>query len=402
MTDLLWPGDERAERVFSDPAIVEAMVAVEDAWLGALVANGVAPASAAGALTGLVGDDDVVGLATGAESGGNPVIGLVALLRERTDGETARWLHRGLTSQDVLDTALVLCARDAINAIDEAVRGQLGAIVRLATEHRDTPMVARTLTQPAVPQTFGAKVARWGEGIVDAAAGLRRVRSSLPVQLGGAAGTMAAATELSGDQAVALALVRETAERLGLDTSLPWHTSRGRLTEIGDALVTCTDAWGHVAADVLVMTRPEIGEVSEGTGGGSSTMPHKSNPVMSVLLRRTALVAPGLAQTLHLAAATMEDERAAGAWHAEWDALRLLARRTLVAARHAEVLLGGLRVDVERMSFNLASATGVEAEQQSMVKLTGRLPSSSYLGIAPLLADSAVSSIRDFLEEDPA
>ncbi|RLV57432.1 3-carboxy-cis,cis-muconate cycloisomerase [Aeromicrobium phragmitis] len=402
MSNLLWPGDERAGRVFSDAAVVEAMVAVEDAWLWALVGTGVAPASAAGSLTGFIGDDDVADLATGAESGGNPVIGLVALLRERTDGETSRWLHRGLTSQDVLDTALVLCARDAINAIDEAVRGQLGAIVRLATEHRDTPMVARTLTQPAVPQTFGAKVARWGEGIVDAAAGLRRVRSSLPVQLGGAAGTMAAATELSGDQAVALALVRETAEHLGLDTSLPWHTSRGRLTEIGDAFVTCTDAWGHVAADVLVMTRPGIGEVSEGTGGSSSTMPHKSNPVMSVLLRRTALVAPGLAQTLHLAAATMEDERASGAWHAEWDALRLLARRTLVAARHAEVLLGGLRVDVERMSFNLASATGVEAEQQSMVKLTGRLPSSSYLGIAPLLADSAVSSIRDFLEEDPA
>lgn len=402
MTDLLWPGDERAERVFSDAAIVEAMVAVEDAWLRALVANGVAPASATGTLTGLVGDDDVAGLAAGAEAGGNPVIELVALLRERTDGETSRWLHRGLTSQDVLDTALVLCARDALDAIDAAVRGQLASIVRLATEHRDTPMVARTLTQPAVPQTFGAKVARWGKGIVDAAAGLRRVRSSLPVQLGGAAGTMAAATELSGDQAVALALVRETAEHLGLDTSLPWHTSRGRLTEIGDALVTCTDAWGHVAADVLVMTRPEIGEVSEGTGGGSSTMPHKSNPVMSVLLRRAALVAPGLAQTLHLAAATMEDERAAGAWHAEWDALRLLARRTLVAAVHAEELLGGLRVDAERMSFNLASATGVEAEQQSMVKLTGRLPSNSYLGIAPLLADSAVSSIRDFLEEDPA
>ncbi|WP_293785110.1 lyase family protein [uncultured Aeromicrobium sp.] len=402
MSDLLWPGDERAGAVFCDAAIVEAMVAVEDAWLHALVVHGVAPASAAGTLTGVVGEDDVLDLAAGAEAGGNPVIGLVAMLRERTADETSRWLHRGLTSQDVLDTALVLCARDALAAVDGAVRGQLEAIVRLATEHRNTPMVARTLTQPAIPQTFGAKVARWGEGIVDAAAALRRVRSSLPVQLGGAAGTMAAATELSGDQAVALALVRETAQELGLDTSLPWHTSRGRLTEIGDALVTCTDAWGHVAADVLVMTRPEIGEVAEGTGGGSSTMPHKSNPVMSVLVRRAALVAPALAQTLHLASATMEDERASGAWHAEWDALRLLARRTLVAARQCEDLLAGLRVDAERMSFNLASATGVEAEQQSMAQLVGRTPSSSYLGIAPLLADSAVSSIRDFLEEDPA
>jgi 3-carboxy-cis,cis-muconate cycloisomerase len=150
MGDLLWPGDERAGAIFTDASFLDAMVAVEQAWLDALAEAGVLPARVV--LDGVVGVTDLGRLAAGAEAGGNPVIGLASLLRERTG---SAWVHRGLTSQDVLDTALVLCLRDAVAAVREDLRRQAVALARLVREHRGTMMVGRTLTQHAVPITFG-------------------------------------------------------------------------------------------------------------------------------------------------------------------------------------------------------------------------------------------------------
>ena len=191
MADLLWPGDERAGEVFTDTAFLDAMVAVEQAWLDALAAAGIADSAR---LAGIVGSADVDRIAAGAEAGGNPVIGLVALLRERTGSS---WVHRGLTSQDVLDTALVLCLRDAVARVRDDLRRQAVALAGLAREHRATVMAGRTLTQYAVPITFGLKVATWLQGVVAAADRLDRC-PTLPAQLGGAAGTLAAPTELAG------------------------------------------------------------------------------------------------------------------------------------------------------------------------------------------------------------
>jgi 3-carboxy-cis,cis-muconate cycloisomerase len=374
----------------SDVAVLAAMVDVEQAWLAALVSSGIAPAAAARDLTGLVGGDDLPALSAAAEAGGAPVLPLLALLRERVGpGDTARWLHQGLTSQDVVDTALVLTARDALAAVRGSVLAQVGELVALVERHRETPMVARTLTQHAVPTTFGLKAAGWLAGVLDAHDEVNAL--AFPLQLGGAAGTMAAAVELGGQEA-ARASCAATVEGLGLVMDMPWHTRRTTVTRLGDAAVRCTDAWGRIANDVLTLSRPEIGELSEGTGGGSSTMPHKANPVLSLLVRRAALAAPGLAATLHLAAAEQVDERADGGWHAEWDTLATLLRRTVVAGAQTADLLAGLRVHADRMAVTLEHAhDDVRAEQRTMAALAGHPPHDGYLGLSAELSDAVLA-----------
>jgi len=297
MTDLFWPGDNRAGDLMSDSAFLAAMVEVENSWLGALVDAGVAPVESRADLTSLVSIGDVEAIAAGAEADGNPVIGLLALLRERADGQAAQWLHRGLTSQDVIDTAMMLCLRDALARIRAEIDTQVRTLAALAETHQHDPMLARTLTQPALPSTVGLKMATWLSGVLDAVDAVAAL-PPLPVQAGGAAGTMAAATELAGSPGEALALSDALANALELALATPWHTTRSAITRTGDALVTCCDAWGHVATDVATASRPEVGELAEGRGGGSSTMPHKSNPVLSVLIRRASLVAPALGATL--------------------------------------------------------------------------------------------------------
>lgn len=401
MSDLFWPGDERADGLMDDAALLAAMVAVEQAWLDALVEAGIAPATAGGSeLARLVGNDDIAPLSRTAAATGAPVSGLVALLRERTDGDVARWLHRGLTSQDVVDTALVLLLRDALARVDAELRAQLARLAELATTHRDDPAVGRTLTQHAVPVTVGVKLATWITSVADAWEEIDRARGRLVLQAGGAAGTLAATVELADSPAAALAVVEHAGDALDLRVVAPWHTARALVTRVGDALVTCTDAWGRIAADVATLSRPEIAELSEGAGGGSSTMPHKSNPVLAVLLRRAALTGPGLASTLHLAAATSVDERPDGAWHAEWSTLQLLGRRTVVAASQATDLLAGLEVHADRMRANLDDAAGVHAEQRSMASLTGRDPEgSTYTGMAGDLTDAAIARARRIAED---
>ena len=171
------------------------------------------------------------------------------------------------------------------------------------------------------------------------------------------------------------------------------------ITRAGDALVGCCDAWAHIAADVATGSRREIGELAEGRGGGSSTMPHKNNPVLSVLIRRVALTAPALAATLHTASAASVDERSDGGWHAEWATLRTLTRRTVVAAAQTTELLTGLQVDAERAAANLAAAGDVRAEQRSMAELTGRPSHSEYTGASEQLVDAVLQRARHHLKE---
>lgn len=395
MSDLFWPGDHRAGDVMSGAAFLDALVSAENSWLATLVDSGVAPQSAAADLRSLIRPGDLAEIEAGAERDGNPVTGLVALLRSRAVGQASRWLHRGLTSQDVLDTALMLCLRDALQAVTASIGRQVRALVELTETHRDAPMLTRTLTQPALPGTVGRKCAGWLTAVLDAADGLKAL-PALPVAIGGAAGTFAATTELSGSPEDALALARRWADGLGLAVAYPWHTTRSPITRAGDALVGCCDAWGHVANDVAAATRS--GEMSEGSGGGSSTMPHKNNPVLTVLLRRAALTAPPLGATLHAASAASVDERADGGWHAEWATLRTLTRRTVIAASQTADLLAGLHVDTDRSAANQAGTPGIYAEQHTMSELAGREPAPHYLGAADQLADIALRRARDYLE----
>ena len=389
MTSLWWPGDQHAGDLVSDTALLRALVQVEQAWLDALVAAGVAPAGAAHDVTGLVGDGDAERVAVEAEAGGNPVIPLVALLRDRAPEPAATWLHRGLTSQDVVDTAVLLCARAAVARVRRELGRQVDRLADLVDRHRATPMLARTLTQPAVPTTFGAKAATWLHGILDADDALGAL--AWPVQLGGAAGTLAALVELGGPDRTRAARTAHAAA-LGLAEAPPWHTRRAPVTRLADAAVGATDAWGRIANDVLVLGRPEIGELADGSGGGSSTMPHKANPTTATLVRRAALAAPQLAATLHLAAAEQVDERADGAWHVEWETLAVLLRRTVVAAVQSTRLLDDLQVHGERMRQHLAAAgDAVLAEQRSMAGLTGRDPAPTYHGLLDDLVDEALA-----------
>ena len=379
--ELLWPGDGRADDVFTDASFLAAMVRFEQAWLDGLAAAGLAPGSVALVAPALAD------IAADAESGGNPVIPLVKELRKQSVD-----VHRGLTSQDVVDTALVLCVRDALDRVLADGERAARTLGRLARAHRATVMAGRTLTQLAVPITFGLKAATWLAGLTDAIVELRRAREELPIQIGGAAGTLAAVVELARDNddpvGTAAALARDVAHRLDLQGGTPWHTRRTPLTAAADALVALSDAWGHMAGDIALLSRSEIGELREGAGGGSSTMPGKANPVLSILLRRHALAAPSLAATLHVAAATYVDERPDGGWHAEWDTLRLLARRSVVAASQAADLVAGLVVDTVAMAERVASdARTLTAEQRSIAGSAAEDP-AAYLGATDLVIDN--------------
>jgi 3-carboxy-cis,cis-muconate cycloisomerase len=407
MTNLLWPGDQRAGELMTDQTLLRSMVAVESAWLGSLAAAGLAPVDSAGVDLGqLVGPPDCEMLAVTSEDGGNPVIGLVALLRERAVPAVGRWLHRGLTSQDVLDTGLMLATRAAVDHVISQLAEQISTLSALAGTHRATPMVARTLTQHAVPTTFGAKAAGWLNGVVDAYRQLTTLAT--PVQIGGAGGTLAATTELvklvrgSADPAeTAVQLVETTATTLGLTNRSPWHTARKPVTAAADALVSCTDAWGRIASDIVILVRPEIAELSEPASGprcGSSTMPHKRNPVLSILIRRAAVAAPPLAATLHTSAALANDERPDGAWHAEWDTLRTLARRAVVAGSQCSELLSGLEVHAARMAGTLSDADVLD-EQRAIADLTDKQPSATYFGAVNRLIDESIDRAERILKE---
>ncbi|BBY36369.1 3-carboxy-cis,cis-muconate cycloisomerase [Mycobacterium mantenii] len=399
MTNLLWPGDHRAGEHMTDRALLGSMVAVEAAWLSALAGAGLAPAGCAEAeIANLVTPDDCESLAVAAEDGGNPVIPLVTLLRQRAEPAVAPWIHRGLTSQDVLDTSLMLAVRAVADELTTQLTQQISTLSELVTRHRDTPMVARTLTQHAALTTFGGKVAGWLNGVIDAF--VRLAALTTPIQLGGAAGTLAATTELAAlmtgttDPAgVSLQLVQSTATTLGLAARPPWHTSRAPVTAAGDAFVGCTDSWGRIASDIVTLVRPEIAELSEpatGNRGGSSSMPHKRNPVLSILIRRAAIAAPPLAATLHTAAALANDERPDGAWHAEWDTLRPLGRRSVVAGSQSGELLAGLTVHTQRMAENV-NAADIAGEQRAIAELAGKEPSAAYFGAAGRLIDDCLS-----------
>lgn len=401
MSALLWPGDHRAGERLSDAAVVRAMAEVETAWMAALAEAGVVPADAAVDLTDLVGAEDVRGLAESAEDGGNPVIPLVGLLRERLRarlGEShpaAARLHAGLTSQDVLDTALVLELRRTADEVLAHLDAQVATLSDLARAHRATVTVGRTLTQYAVPVTFGLVAATWLQGLLDARDDLRAARGRLPASFGGAAGTLAAPRELLAPAgADVLVVVASAARRLGLEWATPWHTSRAPMTRVGDALTGVSDAYGRIAADVLARARPEVAELREGAAagrGGSSTMPHKSNPVLSVQIRRTALAAPGLAAQLHLAAATSVDQRPDGAWHTEWETLALLGRRVLAASSQVTELLSGLEVDAEQMARRADEASeNLLAEQRRFGDPGPDAVPADYLGATEQIIDAVL------------
>ncbi|MCX5330027.1 3-carboxy-cis,cis-muconate cycloisomerase [Streptomyces sp. NBC_00140] len=363
-----WAGSPAASAT-SDAAYLRALLDAESALTRAQAALGLAPEEAATAVATAArsGAFDARDIAVRARAGGNPVIPLVADLTKAVGGQYGPYVHRGATSQDIMDTATVLVA---VRTLD-LVRADLGrteaALARLAAEHRDTVMPGRTLTQHAVPTAFGLKAAGWRSLVLDARDRITAVRNALPAQLGGAAGTLAAFTAYGATDPTALPAAY--ARELGLQApELPWHTLRTPIADLAGCLAFAAGALGKLATDVLTLARTEIAEVSEGSGGGSSAMPHKANPVRSTLIAAAARRAPQLAATLY-GSLTAQDERPAGAWHAEWEPLRDLLRLVGGAARDAAELTEGLRVHAEVMREHLDLTHGLIVSERLSAEL---------------------------------
>lgn len=368
---LLSPVTVGHDALVADAAVLAALIEAEAALTRAWARVGTAPDAVAAAVSeALTGDPDWPSagpIVTAAVAGGNPVIPLVRAARERVPVEVRVWVHRGATSQDILDTALMTTSRTAGAQIVRSLGRVETALAALARAHRDDVSAARTLTQHAVPTTLGARTASWLRGVTRARVRLAEVLDTLPAQLGGAGGTLASFVEIGGADAAA-ALPAAFADEVGLAApDAPWHVERWPVTELGDALVQAIDALGRLAGDVATGSRTEIGEFAEGAGGGSSAMPQKQNPAASVLVRSAALRAPQLAATLHLAAALAVDERPDGAWHAEWPTLRELLRLALGASASAATLAEGLRARPERAAEILRADPLIVAERLSIV-----------------------------------
>ena len=383
------PGWVAASVELDDRAWVEAMLDVEVALAVAQERVGMVPATALGPIRAAARGDgmDLMGLRAGVRETANPVVALVAQLTARVatlDPAAAEYVHRGGTSQDVLDTAaMLLCAR-ALDAIAVDLDSAAAALADLASTHRDTVMVARTLTQHAVPTTFGLKAAGWLSLVVDAVTRVLAARAALPASLGGAAGTLAAYEQyalLAGrPPGTSLRLAAEFAAELGLvDAVLPWHVLRTPVVDVAAAVTFSCGALGKMAADVLVLTRTEVQEVVEQGGpgrGASSAMPQKQNPVLATLIATAARQAPVQALVLHQAMVA-EDERSSGAWHAEWQPLRECLRLAAGAAAAAAELAAGLLVRPERMAENLRMTGGAVVTERLAAVLAPMLGKSA-------------------------
>jgi 3-carboxy-cis,cis-muconate cycloisomerase len=367
------------------------MLDAEAGLARALERAGLAPAGAGEAVTAAAraGNFDPNELGGLAALTGNPVPGLARALARQVPQTAVSAVHRGATSQDIVDTAAMLLAKRAIGVIAADLARAADAAAGLAAAHRDSIMIGRTLLQQAVPVTFGLVAAGWLTSLDEARAGLDSVGPRLAVQFGGAAGTLASLGE-AGQRVTAL-----LATELGLAVPvLPWHTDRLRIIDLGTALARVAAVLGKIARDVTLLAQSEVGEVSEGGGpaearadqrgadqqapaasprrGGSSAMPHKRNPVASIAILGCTRQVPGLLATL-AAASEQELQRAAGAWHAEWEPLTALLRLTGSASSWAADLLPGLVVDTSRMAANLAATKGLPLAEHVSSLLAGVL-----------------------------
>jgi 3-carboxy-cis,cis-muconate cycloisomerase len=335
-------------------AWLQAMLDVEAALAAAQAAVDIIPLGAAESIAEACNAErfDVVGIFEDAALGGVPVIGIVERLRGAVDNDFAAHVHRGATSQDIMDTAAMVivagCAELAAGQLDTAA----GLVDRLTDAHGATPMIGRTLGQFAVATTFGNVTRRWRAGLHDASEALRSSAAGLPVQLGGPVGdgaSLGAGAQIAGG----------VAERLNLvSPGHSWHTVRGPIARVAGAWGLAATAVSAVATQIVSLAASDVGELHERAAGagGSSSMAHKHNPIAAISARAAAMQVPGLVSTLLTAAGGHEFERAAGSWHAEWPALNAMLRATGSAIGWLETSLQRITVDPERMVANLAAA----------------------------------------------
>ena len=363
-------GDPEVDAALSDASRVSAMLRVEVALAKAEAATGVIPERAVDAIaqSADVADYDLEALAREAVNAGNLAIPLVQRLTEhvgRVDEDSARYVHWGATSQDIIDSATVLQLRDATEIVLRSLARASDAAEALVRRHGATVMPGRTWLQHATPITFALKAAGWMSALDRVHAQLAdALARTLVLQLGGASGTLAAL----GDRGPDVAAMMAAALRLGVP-ELPWHAHRDRFATLACALGVATGTLGKIARDVALLAQTEVAEAFEsaaGGRGGSSTMPQKRNPVSASVVLAASTRAPGLVATM-LAAMPQEHERGLGGWQAEWETLPELVHLAGGAAKHTASMLATLEVDVQKMRANVDITQGVSlAESISM------------------------------------
>jgi 3-carboxy-cis,cis-muconate cycloisomerase len=393
--------------ICDDATYLQHMLGFEAALARAEAATGVIPATAADPIAKAceAGSFDLDALAEAATRSGNLAIPLVKALTAnvaKADPDAARYVHWGATSQDVIDTATMLGLRAAIDALLSDTDRAIAGFAKLATKHRDTAMVARTWLQHALPMPFGLKLAEYAAALHRSRARLQRLRSEgLALQFGGAAGTLAAL----GDKGLLVA--DKLAQELELPLpDAPWHTHRDRIAEAASVFAILAGTCGKIARDLQLMMQTDVAEAFEPSGegrGGSSTMPHKRNPVAAATALAAATMAPGLAATI-FAAQVQDHERSAGPWHAEWPTLPMLLLVTSGALAATVDIAEGLEVDAARMRVNLEATHGLimaEAVTMALAETIGKSEAHHLIEAASKKAVADKKHLRDVLAKDP-
>ena len=378
--------------VFSPRGHVAAMLRVEAAIAAAEADVGLIPSDAADAIAAAceVERFDVDAIVRGADDAGNEAIPLVRALTELVPEESRGWVHVGVTSQDVLDTAAMLQARDGIDLLVAELVSLGASCAELARLHLDTVMAARTLLQHATPTTFGLKVAGWLGATTGSIEALRALPTTLPVQLGGAGGTLAALGEHAPD------VVRSLAARLELVApDLPWHTDRRPVARVAAELAIAAGGAAKIALDVALLMQTEVGEASEGGGraGPSSAMPQKRNPVRAPAAIAAARLAAAAAGVV-LAAIPQEHERGLGSWHAEREALPEAFRQTARAIGLTRAIVQELDVDPDRMRSNLDAAGGSLMAESLVTALVPHVGRAEAFGLVATIVERAADDGR--------
>lgn len=400
-----WPA---VDAHLGDAARVQGMLDFEAALARALVRAGVAPPAVAVAVPACCRAErfDLEALARETAPAGNPLIPLVRRLTDLVaadDPEAARFVHWGATSQDAMDTGVVLQLRGAIDLLDAELGRLADALARLADEHRGTPMAGRTWLQHALPTTFGLEAAGWLAAVERDRTRLRDVHTRISVvQLGGAVGTLAS---LGGHAA---AVEGALAAELGLGVpELPWHTHRDRMAETATALGLATGTLAKIARDIALHAQTEIAELEEPWHegrGGSSTLPHKRNPVACAVVLAAGVRVPGLVATM-LLAMDQEHARGLGGWHAEWETLPEIVSLFGGALHHLTDAVCGLRVDPARMRENLERTRGLvfaEAVQTALAAAVGRGQAHGIVEAASHRVRAEGRHLEDVLAADEA
>jgi 3-carboxy-cis,cis-muconate cycloisomerase len=386
----------------SEEAWLAALLEVESALAACQADAGLVPVQAAAAIAAVCEHPerfDLAALGEQAAAAANPVEPLVRALSARVPEEAAQFVHWGATSQDVLDTAMMLVSRRALDLVLDDLQRLADACAILADRHRSTLMAGRTLLQHALPITFGLKAAGWLTGALAGWQQLSAIRTHrLAVQFGGAAGTLAS----QGDRG--LQVLDRLARRLDLaEPVLPWHAERSRVAELGAALAVAAGAAGKVALDVALLTQTEVREVAEVAPGPSSAMPHKQNPVAAIEIDAAARGVQAQTAVL-LAAMRAEHERAAGAWQAEWTALSEAFRLAGGAVGRAAQMVGRLEVDEARMRGNLDLSGGLvmsESVTMALAPALGRTRARELVQTAIRRASTGGSTFANELARDP-